>query len=134
MNDILEESKIFKISISKYMNVINSKIPKKGFKKKHSKKEINNFDESSERSKIQKPTKLGKRKINEKTKSDSYTITISLQRGYQPFIISHLVSYDLTIGSEINEVETESPASLYRLFCNSCFTGKCVKCIMKQKP
>ena len=78
MNDILEESRISKTSISKYMNAINGKIPKKGFKKRHSKKETNNFDESSERSKIQKPTKLGKEKINEKIKSDSYIIAISL--------------------------------------------------------
>ena len=78
MNDILEESKIPKTNISKYMNTINGKIPKKGFKKKHSKKETNNFDESSKGSKTQKPTKLRKEKVNEKIKSDSYTMAISL--------------------------------------------------------
>ena len=122
------------------MNTINSKRPKKGSKNKHFKKETD-FDENIEGSKtkklpkqIQKPTKIKKEKVNKMTDSDSYTIAISLQRGYQPFTESYPVNYDLTTRSEISEVEIESSADLYRSFYNSYSTGKYTKYTIKQKP
>jgi hypothetical protein len=85
MNDILEESRIPKTSISKYMNTINVKASKKGFKNKHFKRETNHFDENTEGSRnkrppkqTHKPTRLGREKVSKMTESNSYTMAMLL--------------------------------------------------------